>query len=115
MGLTDGTMHGESLYITSDIAFAAYLMLRGLELLGAVDTGATGRNGHPRLSWGLTSTDPEVLTNMSSLVKAMADEFEHTQFTLPHDSSAQLNFRTYYGYTRQLKGALQNPLREDDI
>jgi hypothetical protein len=84
------------LYITSDIAFAAYLLMTGYELLGAIDTGT------PRKEFGITHTDPEVLAQMEIDVKTKADEFERS------------DVRVYYRKFQELKHSLDEPIRRPE-
>lgn len=107
MSLSDGQMRNETLYTTSDIALAAYLLMRGFELLGAVDTGIK------RKEFGLTHTEPEVLLHMEVTIKSMADEFDNMEFTIPHDPSSKVNFRVYQQKTKELHRALDEAIRKD--
>lgn len=100
-------MRNDTLYTTSDIALAAYLLMRGFELLGAVDTGTR------RKEFGLTHTDPEVLTNMQVIIQSMDDEFNNLFFSIPHDQSSRVNFRIYQQKTKELHRALDEAIRKD--
>jgi len=102
MGWSDGYMKNDHLYLTSDIALAAYLLMRGYELLGAVDTGNVGRNGRPRLEWGITSTDPELIITMEERLKDLS---------IQYDRSPE---RLFYYKIKELHHALDNPIKEND-
>lgn len=113
MGLRDGRIldEGETpLYLISDIAFAAYLITRGYDLWGSVDTGKTGYNGKPRLDYALTHTDPDVLINMSMDVIRKSDEFEHLQLEIPNNKGT-VNIKAYYKNIKQCHHALDNPIK----
>jgi hypothetical protein len=81
-------------------------MLRGFELLGAIDDGS------PRKSYGLTSVDPHLLVNMPAIVDAMYDEFENQYAVYPHDPNARLNFREYFRNIKKLHDARDQPIKE---
>lgn len=100
-------MRNDNLYITSDIALAAYLLMRGFELLGAIDSGTR------RKEFGLTHTDPEILTHMELTVQSMADEFDNMFLQVPHDKEARVNFRIYQQKTKELHHALDEAIRND--
>lgn len=106
MSRNDGEMHNEHLYVTSDIALAAYLLIRGLTLLGAIDTG------HPRKQFGITSDDPEILANMVAYIDGMIDEYENVYCVLPTDTNVRLNFKQYYKQIKELHHALDVALRK---
>jgi hypothetical protein len=72
MSWSDGQMRDNNLYTTSDIALAAYLLTKGFELLGAIDTGSR------RKEFGITSTDPEVLIDMEVHLHSLADEYDRS-------------------------------------
>lgn len=108
MSYRDGNVHDDHLYLTSDIALAAYLLLRNYELLGAIDDGT------PRRKFGLTSTDPAVLSNMDADVMAKADEYENMYLEIPHDPGHRVNFKVYYSSFQKLKHSLDSPIRRDE-
>jgi hypothetical protein len=114
MSLHDGQMRRDDLYTTSDTALVAYLLLREYELLGLLDTGKAGPDGHPRLEFALTSTNPTVLLNMLRDVESKADEFYNSYWTLAHDPAARINVREYFlNYRKCLYSARNDkPLRE---
>jgi hypothetical protein len=105
MSLNDGRMHGENLYITTDIALAAYLLLRGYELLGAIDTGTR------RKEFGLTNTDPNILSNMYADIQSKADEFENMHLDIPHDMPKKVSFKIYYSEMKNLHHSLDEPIK----
>ena len=105
MSLNDGRMHSQNLYITTDIALAAYLLLRGYELLGAIDTGTR------RKEFGLTHTDPNVLANMYADIQSKADEFENMNLEVPHDAPKRVNFKIYYAEMKNLHHSLDEPIK----
>lgn len=72
MSFLDGQMRNDHLYTTSDITLAAYLLTKGFELLGAIDTGSK------RKEFGITSTDPERLINMEVHIHGLADEYDRS-------------------------------------
>jgi hypothetical protein len=82
------------------MAFAAYLLLRGYELLGAIETRCK------RKEFGLTNLDPYIVDNMLSDINAKYDEFENMYLTVPHDPTKQVNFRAYYRLTKTIHHSL---------
>lgn len=88
-------MRDNHLYTTSDIALAAFLLTKGFELLGAIDTGSK------RKEFGVTSTDPEILSTMEVTIHTFADEY---------DRSAE---KMFYGMIKELHHALDDAIRKD--
>lgn len=107
MSLQDGQMRNDTLYVTSDIALAAYLLMRGFTLLGAIDTG------EKRKGFGLTHTDPEIISTMFITIQSMSDEFENMFLPLPHDKNARVNFRVYQRKIKELHHSLDEPVRRE--
>lgn len=107
MSARDGYLKNDTLYVTNDIALAAYLLMRGFELLGAVDSGLKYKE------FGLTHTDPEVLRDLKVAISTMADEYENMYLPLPHDANARVNFKVYQQKMRELHRALDEPVRRD--
>jgi hypothetical protein len=107
LSVRDGNLDHDNLYLTSDIALAAYLLMRGFELLGAID------NGSPRKEFGLTHADPEILANLDQTVRRYADEYDNLYLPIPHDPVIRVNFRVYTQKTRELHRALDEPIRKD--
>lgn len=110
MSLRDGRqLANESVdsYLTSDISFAAFLILRGYELLGAVDTGAQ------RKEFGLVPSEALALTgiDVDTDIQAKWDEFENMYLSIPHDPDSQLNFRKYYQALRECHRSLDRAIR----
>lgn len=104
MSLNDGKMGQQDLYLTSDLALAAYLLMRGFELLGAVDTG------NHRKEFGLTHTDPRVLSDMEHHVVRLANEFENLWLPIPDEPDFRVNFKVYMRKTKELHHALDQPV-----
>lgn len=97
MSLNDGKLLRPDLYITSDIALAAYLLLNGYELLGAIDTGTK------RKEFGLTHTDPNVLANMDVDIQHKAWEFEGN------------DCKVFYRQIKTLHHSLDEPIKKEDL
>lgn len=115
MSLNDGQMRRQNLYTTNDVALVAYLLLRGYELLGLIDTGKTQPNGRPRLDFGLTTTDPNVFDHMMADIEVKADEYTHAYLTFTHDPSAQINLQEFFKNYRNCLYRLHNeePIKEE--
>jgi len=105
MSVRDGSLEHEGVYLTSDIALAAYLLMRGFELLGAID------NGSPRKEFGLTHEDPMVLAHLEQTVRRLADDYENLYHQVPHEDT-RVNFRVYVQKTRELHRALDEAIRK---
>lgn len=105
MSILDGQMENERLYVVSDIALAAYLLMRGFELLGAIDSGK------PRKDFGLTHTDPAIAADMEGYVRILADEYDNIYFPVPFKEGATVNFKLYNRKMRELKHALDEAVR----
>lgn len=106
MSLTDGQMRQESLYTTSDTAFAAYLVLKGFVLLGALD------NGSPRIQFAFTTTDDSILSDLEFFVNQANEEFENVQYSPPSDLGIRISFKDYYGRLRQVQHELKNAIQD---
>lgn len=104
MSLNDGKVANEYSYITSDIALASYLMTRGFELLGAVDSGKMGNNGKARLEFGLVY--PNEVEDIDQLVRRLADEFDNLFLPIPHEEDQRVNFRVYWRNIKNCHHAL---------
>lgn len=118
MSLNDGRiLENDELptYLTSDIALASYLMTRGYELIGAFDTGKKGFTGRPRLDYGLTHHDKEVLKDMYADIARKADEFENLFLEVPHTDGDRVNFRVFWKNTKACHHALDEPIRKDSL
>lgn len=100
MSLADGRIHNKTLYITSDMAFAAYLLLRGYTLLGAIETGQS------RKEFGITHTDPYILDSMLADIHSKADEYENMYLPIPHDPENKVNFKVFYKLTKTIHHSL---------
>lgn len=115
MSLQDGHLKRKDLYLTTSASFAAYLMLRGYELLGTVDEGDKQPNGKPKLYFGLTPTTEALLDSRLAQVEAdihgKFDEFENMWLAIPHDNVAQVNFKQFYFNTRACFRALDEAIR----
>lgn len=116
MSIRDGQLKRKDLYLTSDTSFAAYLMLRGYELLGTIDEGEIGPNGKPRLYFGLTPVLDELLTfnlaKMEADIHGKYDEFENMWLVVPHDPLQKVNFQQFYRNTRACFRALDEAIRK---
>lgn len=95
MSITDGEVHDDSLYVTSDIAFAAYLLVRGYELLGAIDTGTK------RKEFAITSTNEDILRDLHMAVLEQAHAY---------DRSAE---KMFYKMTKELHHALDTAIKKE--
>jgi len=116
MSKNDGHMESDSLYVTSDSSITAYLMLRGYELLGLIDSGEVNQYNQPRYLFGLTSTDPEILRDVNTDVKSKIDEFENSSLSVPHDPTATVNVKQYFINYRTCLYSLKHdkPLRRQE-
>jgi hypothetical protein len=118
MSLHDGHLKRKDLYLTNDVSFAAYLMLRGYELLGTVDEGLTNQNGRPIMYFGLMPTNDEILSAHSALSRVQADinakydEFENMYLAIPHDPNGTVNVKDFVRYYRQCFRALDEAIRK---
>ena len=118
MSIRDGRLKRKDFYLTSDASFAAYLMLRGYELLGTIDEGDVGPNGRTRLYFGLTITDQALLTARLPLeaveadINGKYDEFENMWLSIPHDPMNKVNFKQFYKNTRECFRALDGAIRK---
>lgn len=95
MSYSDGTMRDPHLYTTSDIALAAYLLTKGFELLGAIDTGSR------RKEFGITSTDPHILADMNITIHTLADEYDRSEA------------KHFYNMIRELHHALDEAIKQE--
>jgi len=107
MSIRDGNVPTDNLYTTTDMALAAYLMTRGYELLGAIDSGERVKE------FGLTHTDPYVLKKLEADVLSKAQEYEGMFLPIPHDPGNSVNFKVYYKNLRTIYRALDDPIRRD--
>lgn len=114
MSSRDGRLKRKDLYLTSDTSFAAYLMLRGYELLGSIDEGEVGPNGRPRMYFGLTPTDLDLptLKSVEADIHGKYDEFENMWLEIPHDKGSKVNFRQFYLNTRSCFRALDEAIKQ---
>lgn len=118
MSLRDGHLKRKDLYLTNDVSFAAYLMLRDYELLGTVDEGLTNHNGRPIMFFGLMPTNTELLEAAEPIKRVKADidakydEFENMYLTIPHDPNAQVNIKTYVKHYRSCFRALDEAIKK---
>jgi hypothetical protein len=92
MGFNDARF-SDNVYLTSDIAFASYLLMRGFTLLGAID------NDHPRKEFGLYQ--PEDVEDLSSLIDALQLEYDAHQY------------REFFMNIKTLRRSLDNPVRRE--
>jgi len=114
MSLSDGHLKDPFLYATSDISLAAYLVMSGYELLGAFDNGKVGNNGRKLKEFGLTHTDPYILTDMMSDISKRADEYRNSYYQSPSDNEPMLNFWKHYKSIKQLHHALDEAIRRNE-
>lgn len=117
MSIRDGRLKRKDFYVTNDMSFAAYLMLRGYELLGTFDEGEINHNGKPILFYGLTPIDENLrnaqhaLARVEADIKSKYDEFENMYLQIPHDPGEGINVRQYYLNTRTCFRALDEAIR----
>lgn len=83
---------------TSDLAFAAYLMLHDFTVIGCVDP----ENGGRRFDFYLTHSDPEIRKDIHLVVNKHRDAFASTDFS----------YADYYRHTRLLRRKAANPIRK---
>jgi hypothetical protein len=107
MSERDGGMRHDMLYTTSDTPFAAYLVHRGFELLGAIDSGEA------RKEFGLTSTDPEVLYDLEKTIARARDEFDNMWLAVPHAPQIRLNFSEYAKCLKNVQRTLSDAIKKD--
>lgn len=111
-------MKRKDLYLTNDVSFAAYLMLRDYALLGTVDEGLTNHSGRPIMFFGLMPTNEEILNAHHALARVQADinakydEFENMHLVIPHDPTATVNVRDYVKHYRSCFRALDEAIRK---
>jgi hypothetical protein len=110
MSLKDGELKRKDLYLTSDLYFAAYLLMRGYELLGAID------NGSQRKQFGLLTTDDKLLNAPLPIAAVEADiaaknnEYERLWLPLPDDPTGMINFKQFYLNIKQCHRSLDEAL-----
>ncbi len=92
MGQHDGRF-SDNVYLTSDLSFAAYLLLWGFTLLGAIDTEIE------RKEFGLLP--PADTANTEMLISNLTADFE------------EKHYRDYYMKIRDLRHALSDPIRRE--
>lgn len=118
VSLRDGELKRKDFYVTSSAPFAAYLMLRGYDLLGTFDEGITGPNGKPKLFFGLMPTDDELLNARQPLkavetdIQDKFDEFENVYLEIPRGDHGKVNIRQYYLHTRTVFRSLDDAIRK---
>lgn len=83
---------------TSDLAFAAYLMLHDFTVIGCIDP----ENGEGRYDFYLTHSDPDVREAIHEQVIKLRDQFASTDF----------KYADYYRHTRFLRRKAANPVRK---
>lgn len=111
MGLADGKIDDKYLYATSDISLSAYLIMRGFELLGAVDRGKIGFGDRRLKEFVLTHTDPYVLDNLEVEIAKRAAEYREHFSIAPGDKEALLNFWEFYGHIKKLHRAMDEAIK----
>lgn len=114
MSLSDGQLRTKNLYTTNDAALVAYLLLRDYELLGLIDTGRTTPDGRPKLDFGITTADPNIIDDMLPDIMSKADEYINVYFTLPRDPSVRVNIQEFFKNYRNCLYRLHNeePIKE---
>lgn len=90
MGQHDGHIK-DNIYLTSDLSLAAYLLLWGFSLLGAID------NETKRMEFGLVP--PPNTDSLEELIDHLLKEF------------SEKDYREYSMKVRDLRYALTNPIR----
>lgn len=112
MGLDDGNVREKYLYATSDLPFVAFLLLRGYELLGAVETDrVSNKTRRPIKKFGLTHTDPYVLADIGLDVQKKYTEYHDSYFNLVSDPEVSLNFYNYYLRIKDCHNVLDQALK----
>lgn len=118
MSIRDGRLKRKDLYLTNDVSFAAYLMLRGYELLGTVDEGDRNPRGKAIMYFGLMPTDQLILSAHHALARVEADindkwdEFENRYWISPHDSEDKINVRDFVKHYRACFRSLDEAIRK---
>lgn len=108
MSLSDGQLRNKNLYTTNDAALVAYLLCRGYELLGLIDTDRTTPDGRPRLEFGITTTDPYIIDDMLPDIMKKADEYINSYYTLEKDITAHINIQEFFRNYRNCLYRLHN-------
>lgn len=118
MSIRDGKLRRKDLYLTTDVSFAAYLVTRGYELLGAVDEGMTNPYGKAVMYFGLMPTNEEILNAHHALARVEADinakwdEFENMVLRIPHDIEHGINIKDFVSNYRNCFRVLDKAIKK---
>lgn len=118
VSIRDGKLKRKDLYLTTDVSFAAYLVTRGYELLGAIDEGLINAYGKSIMNFGLMPTNEEILNAHQPMARVEADinakwdEFENMVLKIPHDPENGINIKDYVTNYRTCFRVLDKAIRK---
>lgn len=121
VSIRDGKLKSADLYVTNDVAFAAYLMSRGYELLGTYDEGIKSPYGKSIMFFGLMAPEGLTVDLPISISRYTAvqrdvndkwDEFENRYWISPLDPNDKVNVKDFVKHYRACFRALDEAIRK---